>query len=122
MARIAKLLHKQAMSAIRMKQRYPAETSPSADGVSRDIRSRVDRGSGPLDAIRARRNVGWVTMDEAETFATWDLLRDFGFQPDREVKYSDFEPGLSFDLGTSSYPPGVSRTSGLRRWCRSVEF
>ena len=45
-------------------------------------------------------------MDEAETFATWDLLRDFGFQPDQEVKYSDFEPGLSFDFGNFKLSAG----------------
>ncbi|MFH1821851.1 MAG: hypothetical protein ABH852_05385 [Methanobacteriota archaeon] len=37
-------------------------------------------------------------QNEAETTATWDMLREFGFWPDDEV-FSDVMPGLSFDFG-----------------------
>jgi hypothetical protein len=34
-----------------------------------------------------------------DTITTWDVLQDFGFQPDDAVVYSDVKPGLSFDFG-----------------------
>ncbi len=37
-------------------------------------------------------------MNETDKMATWNLLRDFGFQPDDRV-WSDVPPGLSFDFG-----------------------
>jgi len=38
-------------------------------------------------------------VDHQATIATWDVLRDLGFQPDDTVVYSDVHPGLSFDFG-----------------------
>lgn len=37
-------------------------------------------------------------VNQAETTATWDVLRGFGFWPDDTV-HSDVMPGLSFDFG-----------------------
>src|SRR6185503_5846649 len=38
-----------------------------------------------------------MVTDQA-TIATWDLLKEFGFQADEKV-ISDITPGLSFDFG-----------------------
>ena len=40
-------------------------------------------------------------MNQHGTIATFDVLRDLGFQPDDTVIYSDVKPGLSFDFGNS---------------------
>lgn len=37
-------------------------------------------------------------MNEAETIATWDVLKDFGFEPDSSI-FSDITPGLTCDFG-----------------------
>lgn len=39
------------------------------------------------------------TVNQQATIATFDALRELGFQPDYTVVYSDVKPGLSFDFG-----------------------
>jgi hypothetical protein len=41
---------------------------------------------------------GAKSMSEADKIATWDVLRDFGFQIDAKV-IADQQPGLSYDFG-----------------------
>jgi len=57
-------------------------------------------------------------MNEAETIATWDVLKEFGFIPDAAV-YSDDGPGLSFDF--SNFKLSASRGLILR-FARVVAF
>src|SRR6202035_2383414 len=44
-------------------------------------------------------------MNEAETIAVWDVLKEFGFSPDPMV-ISDDMPGLSFDFGNFKLSAG----------------
>ncbi len=50
-------------------------------------------------------------MNETETFETWDVLKDFGFEPDDTV-ISDVRPGLSFGFGRFSL--SASAVTSLR--------
>jgi len=54
-------------------------------------------------------------MNEADSIATWEVLHDFGFQPDAEV-ISTPMPGRSFDFG--NFKLSASNTFG--RWMNEV--
>ena len=54
-------------------------------------------------------------MNEVETLATWDLLKDLGFQPDDECIASKLGPALSFDFGNFKLSASCGMAKGSFR-------
>lgn len=52
-------------------------------------------------------------MSEAASIATWDLLQDFGFEPDDRV-FSDVMPGRSLDFGNFKLSAGCVMSMSFR--------